>query len=70
MTVGEMPACLKANWLSIRETLLAGRYQPQPVTRGGRSQRPAAGCASWAYRHGILRQIGFVTLPLYPPPPL
>ena len=33
MTVGELPAYLKANWLSIRETLLAGRYQPQPVKR-------------------------------------
>ena len=33
MTVGELPAHLKANWLRIREDLLAGRYQPQPVRR-------------------------------------
>ena len=33
MTVGELPAYLKANWLRIREDLLAGRYQPQPVRR-------------------------------------
>jgi group II intron reverse transcriptase/maturase len=33
MTVEELPAYLKANWLRIREELLAGRYQPQPVKR-------------------------------------
>lgn len=33
MTVGELPAYLKANWLRIREELLAGRYRPQPVRR-------------------------------------
>lgn len=33
MTVGELPAYLKANWLGIREDLLAGRCQPQPVKR-------------------------------------
>lgn len=33
MTVEELPAHLKANWLRIRENLLAGRYQPQPVRR-------------------------------------
>lgn len=33
MTVEELPAHLKANWLHIRENLLAGRYQPQPVRR-------------------------------------
>jgi group II intron reverse transcriptase/maturase len=33
MTVGELPAYLKANWVSIRGDLLAGRYQPQPVRR-------------------------------------
>jgi len=33
MTVGELSAYLKANWLSIREDLLTGRYQPQPVKR-------------------------------------
>jgi len=33
MTVGELPAYLKANWLRIREDLLAERYQPQSVRR-------------------------------------
>jgi RNA-directed DNA polymerase len=33
MTVGELPAYLKANWFRIREDLLTGRYQPQPVKR-------------------------------------
>ena len=33
MTVGELPAYLAANWLRIREELLDGRYQPQPVKR-------------------------------------
>src|SRR5262245_7667869 len=33
MTVGELPAFLKANWLRIREELLGGRYRPQPVRR-------------------------------------
>lgn len=33
MTVEELPAYLKDNWLRLREELLAGRYQPQPVRR-------------------------------------
>ena len=33
MTVGDLPAYLKAHWLDIRDALLAGRYQPQPVRR-------------------------------------
>lgn len=33
MTVGELPAYLKADWPRIREELLAGRYQPQSVKR-------------------------------------
>jgi group II intron reverse transcriptase/maturase len=33
MTVEELPAYLKDNWLRLREDLLAGRYQPQPVRR-------------------------------------
>jgi len=33
MPVTALPAFLKANWLSIREALLAGAYQPQPVRR-------------------------------------
>ncbi len=33
MTVAELPGYLKAHWPVIRERLLAGRYQPQPVRR-------------------------------------
>ena len=45
MTVEELPAHLAANWPAIREPLLTGSYQPQPVRRqeipkrgGGRRQ--------------------------------
>jgi RNA-directed DNA polymerase len=33
MTVEELPAYLRVHWLRLREELLAGRYQPQPVRR-------------------------------------
>jgi RNA-directed DNA polymerase len=33
MTVEELPAYLAAHWPRLREDLLAGRYQPQPVRR-------------------------------------
>jgi RNA-directed DNA polymerase len=33
MTVGELPAYLKDNWLAIRAQLLEGTYRPQPVRR-------------------------------------
>jgi group II intron reverse transcriptase/maturase len=33
MTVEELPDHLRAHWPAIREDLLAGRYQPQPVRR-------------------------------------
>ena len=33
MTVEELPAYLKDNWRRLREDLLAGHYQPQPVRR-------------------------------------
>ena len=33
MTVDDLPKHLAAHWESIREQLLAGRYQPQPVKR-------------------------------------
>ena len=33
MTVDELPEYLKHNWLSIRQELLEGRYEPQPVKR-------------------------------------
>ena len=33
MTVGELPEHLKRNWEQIREELLSGTYQPQPVKR-------------------------------------
>jgi len=33
MTTGELDAYLKTHWPGIKETLLAGTYQPQPVRR-------------------------------------
>jgi RNA-directed DNA polymerase len=33
MTVDELPAYLKDNWLTVRAQLLEGTYQPQPVRR-------------------------------------
>src|ERR1051325_5006645 len=33
MTVGELSDCLKQHWPAIREQLLSGTYQPQPVKR-------------------------------------
>jgi RNA-directed DNA polymerase len=33
MTVGELPGYLKQHWPAIREQLLSGTYQPQPVKR-------------------------------------
>lgn len=33
MTVEELPAYLRANWLQLREQLLTGRYQPSAVRR-------------------------------------
>ena len=33
MTVKELPEYLKTNWLTIKEQLLSGSYQPQPVRR-------------------------------------
>jgi RNA-directed DNA polymerase len=33
MTVEELPDWLRANWPEVREQLLEGRYQPQPVKR-------------------------------------
>jgi RNA-directed DNA polymerase len=35
MTVGELPEFLKQYWPAIREQLLSGTYQPQPVKRVG-----------------------------------
>ena len=51
MTVGELPAYLAAHWESIREQLLAGRYQPQPVRR---AELPKPG--------GGTRQLGIPTV--------
>ncbi|MFX5793431.1 group II intron reverse transcriptase/maturase, partial [Acinetobacter baumannii] len=33
MTVDDLPAYLKANWLTIRDQLCEGTYKPQPVRR-------------------------------------
>ena len=45
MTVGELTGHLKGNWLSIKDALLRGEYQPKPVKRveipkpGGKEKR-------------------------------
>ena len=51
MTVGELSQHLAANWRAIREQLLAGRYQPQPVKR---AEIPKPG--------GGTRQLGIPTV--------
>ena len=51
MTVNELPQYLKQNWLQIREQLLLGSYQPQPVKR---QQIPKAG--------GGVRELGIPTV--------
>lgn len=51
MTVGELPAYLKAHWLDIRAQLDMGDYQPQPVRR---QEIPKPG--------GGVRQLGVPTV--------
>jgi len=51
MTVGELPAHLVKNWESLREQLLTGTYQPQPVRR---QAIPKAG--------GGVRELGIPTV--------
>jgi RNA-directed DNA polymerase len=51
MTVDELPAYLVANWRAVREQLLAGTYQPQPVLR---RQIPKSG--------GGMRELGIPTV--------
>lgn len=34
MTGDELPAYLRRHWPQIREQLLTGQYQPQPIKRG------------------------------------
>jgi RNA-directed DNA polymerase len=51
MTVGELPDYLREHWPRIREDLLAGRYQPQPVKK---VEIPKSG--------GGVRQLGIPTV--------
>ena len=58
MKVGEFSGYLKQHWPSIREQLLRGTYEPQPVRRveipkpdgGVKSRSRTAGCESLASR--------------------
>jgi RNA-directed DNA polymerase len=34
MTVDELPGLLREHWPTIKEPLLQGEYEPQPVSRG------------------------------------
>ena len=58
MTVDELPGYLKQHWLEIREQLLSGTYQPQPVRR---VYIPKANGKLRAL--GIPRAVQFSTLP-------
>lgn len=49
MTVTQLPGFLKQHWPAIREQLLKGAYQPQPVKRV-EIPKPDGGCASLASR--------------------
>jgi group II intron reverse transcriptase/maturase len=51
MTVGELPDWLRENWPRVREQLLAGTYQPQPVLR---QEIPKSG--------GGVRELGIPTV--------
>lgn len=51
MTVGELPDWLRENWPRVRERLLAGTYQPQPVLR---QEIPKSG--------GGVRELGIPTV--------
>jgi RNA-directed DNA polymerase len=60
MTVHEMPEYLKQHWPGIRDQLLSGTYQPQPVKRveidkpdgGGGEKAQSAHCAGSLYPAG------------------
>jgi RNA-directed DNA polymerase len=49
MTVHELPEFLKQHWPAIREQLLSGTYEPQPVKRV-ESRSRTVGCESLASR--------------------
>jgi len=51
MTVDDLPGYLREHWVDLRERLLAGKYQPQPVKR---QQIPKAG--------GGMRELGIPTV--------
>jgi len=47
MTVGQLSGYLKEHWPTIREQLLNGTYEPQPVRAAWKSRsRTGEGCAS------------------------
>ena len=49
MTIHDLPGYLKQHWPVIREQLLSGTYQPQPVRRV-EIPKPDGGCESLASR--------------------
>src|ERR1700688_4932024 len=52
MKVGELSDYLKQRWPSIREQLLRGTYQPQPV-RGGEIPKPDGGVENVGFPRGL-----------------
>lgn len=49
MSVRELHQYLKQHWPTLREQLLSGSYQPQPVRRV-EIPKAGGGCGSWAFR--------------------
>jgi RNA-directed DNA polymerase len=47
MTVEQLPDYLKQHWPAIREQLLSGTYQPQPVKRVEISKPDGGGAKAW-----------------------
>ena len=50
LTVKELAAYLRDHWRTIREQLLAGRYQPSAGAADGDSRNRTVGCGCWASR--------------------
>lgn len=66
MSVEEVPGYLREQWPQVREALLAGTYQPQPVKRGERP-KPGGGVRTRGMPTGLDRGIQPAILQGLPP---